>query len=145
MIEVRIPKEIREYKEKLFFGLNLRQTITTGLAIALCVPLYIFGQKYINVDVLSWIIIVIAAPLVLIGYFNFNQMPFEKFIMAWFRTNYNPQKRKFKYQPTFTAIRNEIIKEDKEILRLEFEVERKKRKDKPKRNKRNSVNENITA
>lgn len=145
MIEVRIPKEIREYKEKLFFGLNLRQTITTGLAIAVCVPLYIFGQKYMNVDVLSWIIIVIAAPLVLIGYFNFNQMPFEKFILAWFRMNYNPQKRKFKYQPSFTAIRNEIIKEDKEKLRLEYEAERKKQKEKPKRNKRTTENKNISA
>lgn len=126
MIEVRIPKEIREYKEKLFFGLNLRQTITTGLAIAICVPLYIFGQKYINVEVLSWIIIAIAAPLVLIGYFNFNQMPFEKFILAWFRMNYNPQKRKFIYQPPhFTNIRNDIIKEDKEKLKLEYEAERK--------------------
>ena len=145
MIEVRIPNEIREYKEKLFFGLNLRQTITTGLAIAVCVPLYIFGQKYINVDVLSWMIIVIAAPLVLIGYFNFNQMPFEKFIMAWFRMNWNPQKRKFKYQPAFTAIRNEIIKEDKEKLRLEYASDRKKEKEKPKRNKSNSDNKNISA
>jgi hypothetical protein len=90
-------------------------------------------------------IIVIAAPLVLIGYFNFNQMPFEKFIMAWFRMNWNPQKRKFKYQPAFTAIRNEIIKEDKEKLRLEYASDRKKEKEKPKRNKSNSDNKNISA
>ena len=68
------------------------------------------------------------APLVLIGYFNFNQMPFEKFILAWFRMNYNPQ-RKFIYQPPhFTNIRNDIIKEDKEKLKLEYEAERKKAK-----------------
>lgn len=129
MIEVRIPKEIREYKEKLFFGLNLRQTITTALAIAVCVPLYIYGQKYIHIELLSWLIIAIAAPLILIGYFNFNQMPFEKFLLVWFRMNWHPQKRKFQYvHPVFTSLRKEIVKEDKDRLKQEYEIEIKKKK-----------------
>lgn len=111
MIEVRIPKEIREYREKLFFGLNLRQTITTILAIAICVPVYLFGQKHISSDVLSWITIGIAVPLMLIGYFKFNQMPFEQFIWAWFKMQWNPQKRPFQYLPIFWTIKNEIVKE----------------------------------
>lgn len=132
MIEVRIPKEIREYKEKLFFGLNLRQTITTALAIAVCVPLYILGQKYISVDVLSWIIIGIAAPLILIGYFNFNQMPFEKFIVAWFKMQWLPQKRPFKYEPVFWVIKNEIIQEELDSQKAEILENKKKKKAKNK-------------
>jgi len=134
LIEVRIPKEIREYKEKLFFGLNIRQTVTTALALAICVPLYIMGQKYINKEILSWLVIAIAAPLILIGYFNFNQMPFEKFIVTWFNMNFNPQKRKFVYMPVFTVIRKEIINDDKQAMRLESEALKKQNKRKPGKN-----------
>lgn len=44
MIEIRIPKEIRTYKEKLFFGLTLRQLICTLIAVVVNVPLYWFGR-----------------------------------------------------------------------------------------------------
>lgn len=41
MIAVRIPEEIRKYKEKILFGLTARQLITTIIAFAICVPLYL--------------------------------------------------------------------------------------------------------
>lgn len=47
MIEIRIPKEIKNYREKLFFGLTLRQCICAGVALLICVPLYIFGNKFL--------------------------------------------------------------------------------------------------
>ena len=36
-MEININKDIREYTEGVFFGLNLRQLICSGLAVALCV------------------------------------------------------------------------------------------------------------
>ena len=48
MIAVRIPKEIKEYKEKLVFGLNVRQLISVVIALTICIPLYIFGRKIIG-------------------------------------------------------------------------------------------------
>ena len=45
MIEIKVPKEIKDYKSKLFFGLSVRQFICTAAALGICVPLYIFGNE----------------------------------------------------------------------------------------------------
>ena len=102
MIEVKIPKEIRTYKEKLFFGLNLRQTICAALAIAINAPLYIYVRPYIGDDLASWLIILTAAPLFLIGFFKYNGMPFEQFILCILKFQLlTPQKRKYKTENLF--------------------------------------------
>lgn len=41
-MEVRINKEIRDYTEAVFFGLNIRQLIFSGLACGVAVGIY-FG------------------------------------------------------------------------------------------------------
>lgn len=96
MIEIRIPKEIRTYKEKLFFGLNLRQLVCTLIAIIINVPLYWFGRNMVGSDTASWIVIFIAMPLFLVGYFNYNGMTFEQFIKSVIQQELiYPQKRKY--------------------------------------------------
>lgn len=96
MIEIRIPKEIRTYKEKLFFGLTLRQLICTAIAVIVNVPLYWFGKDIIGADAASWVVIFIAMPLFLIGYFNFNGMTFEQFVKSVIQQEFiYPQKRKY--------------------------------------------------
>lgn len=97
MVEIRIPKEIRQFKEKLFFGLNLRQLICSIIAIAINVPLYWFGKDYIGADTASWIVILIAIPIFMIGFFSYNGMTFEQFVKAMLQTELiYPQKRKYK-------------------------------------------------
>lgn len=96
MIEIRIPKEIRTYKEKLFFGLTLRQLICTLIAVVVNVPLYWFGRDIIGSDAASWVVIFVAMPLFLIGYFNYNGMTFEQFIKSVIQQEFvYPQKRKY--------------------------------------------------
>ena len=96
MIEIRIPKEIRTYKEKLFFGLNLRQLVSTFIAIIINVPLYWFGRNIVGSDTASWVVIFIAMPLFLVGYFNYNGMSFEQFIKSVIQQEFiYPQKRKY--------------------------------------------------
>ena len=43
-MEVKINREIRDYQESIFFGLNLRQLIFSILAIAVAVGVY-FGIR----------------------------------------------------------------------------------------------------
>ncbi len=57
MIEIRIPKEIKNYREKFFFGLTVRQCICAAIALLLCVPLYIFGGKILPQEVVSWLVL----------------------------------------------------------------------------------------
>ncbi len=82
MISVDVPKEIREYKEKLVFGLTIRQLIAVIIALGICVPLYLYGRLYLNDELLSWLIIFVAIPCVAVGFFKKNGMPFEKYIYA---------------------------------------------------------------
>ena len=44
MIEIKIPKEITDYKEKFLFGLTVRQLVSVVVALAICIPLFIFGK-----------------------------------------------------------------------------------------------------
>lgn len=112
MIEIRIPKEIKNYREKLFFGLTLRQCLCAGAALLICVPLYIFGNKILPQEALSWIVILIAAPLMLAGFFRYNDMVFEQFAIEFFFHNFTPQKRIYSYEPPFMEFRNIYIAEE---------------------------------
>lgn len=112
MIEIRIPKEIKNYREKLFFGLTLRQCICAAAALIICVPLYIFGSRYLSQEVISWLVVIIAAPLMLAGFFRYNDMTFEKFAVEWFYQMFSPQKRVYSYEPVFMDLRREYLAEE---------------------------------
>ncbi|WP_068612497.1 PrgI family protein [Paenibacillus tuaregi] len=125
MIEIRIPKEIRTYKEKLFFGLNLRQLVCTLIAIVVNVPLYWFGRDIVGPDTASWIVIFIAMPLFMIGYFSYNGMTFEQFIKSVIQQEIiYPQKRKYVTVNLFEVLSNTKEKEKGESGRA---VQKKKR------------------
>lgn len=114
MIEVKIPKEITEYKEKLFFNLNLRQTICSALVISINVPLYIFGQDYISSDVLSWIVILVAVPIFFAGFFKYNSLNFESFLMALIKYNFiYPQLRVYKTKNMYEILFKKYNKKTK--------------------------------
>jgi hypothetical protein len=112
MIEIRIPKEIKNYREKLFFGLTLRQCICAGIALLICVPLYIFGNRFLPQEMVSWLVILIAAPLMMAGFFRYNDMMFEQFAVEFFYQNFTPQKRVYSYEPIYMELRNEYLAEE---------------------------------
>ena len=85
MIEIKIPKEITEYKEKILFGLTIRQCVCAVAALAVCVPLYIFGKDFLGDDVVGWLVIMIAVPIFAFGFFRYDGMPFEKFLTLLYR------------------------------------------------------------
>ena len=96
MIEIKIPKEITDYKEKFLFGLTVRQLVSAVVALAICVPLFIFGKDYLGEDMVGWIIILVAIPVFAFGFFKYDGMPFEKFLAILYRQKWvEPQKRKY--------------------------------------------------
>ena len=123
MIEIRIPKEIKNYREKLFFGLTLRQCICAGIALLICVPLYIFGKDIMPQEIVSWLVILIAAPLMLAGFFRYNDMFFEQFAVEFFNHYFYPQKRIYSYEPIFMELRDKYISDE-----LNAEIEEKENK-----------------
>ena len=113
MIAVRIPKDIREYKEKLVFGLNIRQIISIILALSICVPLYIFGKDMYGEETVSWLVIIVAVPITMFGFFKSHGMTFEQYIYALILQEIvNPHKRKFVTKNFFNEMENEADKEN---------------------------------
>lgn len=123
MIEIRIPKEIKNYREKLFFGLTLRQCLCAGAALLICVPLYIFGNKILPQEAVSWIVILVAVPLMLAGFFRYNDMMFEQFAVEFMFHNFTPQKRIYSFEPPFMEFRNLYLADE-----LAAEIEAKENK-----------------
>lgn len=131
MIEIKIPKEITDYKEKFLFGLTVRQLVSAVVALAVCVPLFIFGKDYLGEDLVGWIIILVAIPVFAFGFFRYDGMPFEKFLALIYRQKWvEPQKRKYEELPVFWNCREEII--DDEIAHQLAAIKSNNRKSKRK-------------
>ena len=62
-MEVKIPKEIRDYQESIFFGLSIRQFICSLLAVSVTIGLYFGLHPLISSEEVGWMCILGAAPL----------------------------------------------------------------------------------
>lgn len=85
-MEVKINREIRNYTESIFFGLSLRQSIFSLLAIITAVILGFTFRGKVNTEVLSWICVFGAVPFGLLGFVTYHGMPAEQFAWAWLRS-----------------------------------------------------------
>ena len=90
-MEVRINKEVRDYQESLFFGLSLRQFLFALLAVLVAVGLYFGLRNVVGSGEIGWICVLAAFPFALCGFFTYNGMTFEKFLLAVIRSE--PGKR----------------------------------------------------
>lgn len=132
LIEIKMPKEITEYKEKFLFGLTVRQCVSAAAALAICVPLFIFGKDYLGEDMVGWLVILIAVPIFAFGFFKYEGMPFEQFLLLLYRQKWaEPQKRKYEELPVFWDCRNEIIEDE-----LAHQIAELKHKERKERNKK---------
>ena len=81
-MEVKMNKEIRDYQESMFMGLNLRQCIFSLLAIAVAVGIYFGLGKYVGQEMTGWLCILGAAPFAACGFFQYHGMTAEQFLWA---------------------------------------------------------------
>jgi len=96
MIEVKVPKEIRKYKEKILGGFSLRQICALVATTAIVSPIYIYIKKYIGDDATGYLIMIISLPILLTGFYERDGLPFEKYIIYFLKFNFlEDQKRKY--------------------------------------------------
>lgn len=115
-MEVKINKEIRNYTESMFFGLNARQFIFSVFAIGIAVGIYFGLQAYLGTETVSWLCILGAAPFAVLGFIRYNGMPAEKFIAAFVRSEFLMPKR-LTFYPTnlyYEILQPAIRKHEKE-------------------------------
>ena len=92
-MEININKDIREYTEGVFFGLNLRQLICSGLAVASAVAVYLSTRETFSKDVITYFCIAAAIPFAAIGFIKYNGMPMEQIIVAFMKDNFIVPRR----------------------------------------------------
>lgn len=117
-IEVRINKEVRDYQESLFFGLSLRQLIFALLAAAVAVGVYFGLRNIVGSGEIGWMCVLAAFPFALGGFFTYNGMTFEQFLVAFIRSELlYPKRLVFRPENLYAkALENSSIKE---VLRLD--------------------------
>ena len=101
-MEVKINREIRNYTEAMFFGLSMRQFIFSACACVVAVGLYFLLQPYVGTETVSWMCILGAAPFAALGFIKYNGMTAEKFVWAWFKSEFlMPKKLTFRSTNTY--------------------------------------------
>jgi hypothetical protein len=82
-LEIRINKEIKDYHESLFMGLSTRQFICSLGALGAAVGIYFGLSNVLDKETVSWLCILCAAPLAAAGFFKYNGLNFEQFLIAY--------------------------------------------------------------
>ena len=92
-MEVKIPREVRRYKESIIFGLSMRQFICSAIAVGIAVIAYFGLREYLGNEGVSWVCILVALPVALIGFVTYHEMTLEHFIWTWIRSELIMPKR----------------------------------------------------
>lgn len=115
---MRINKEVRDYQESLFFGLSLRQFLFALLAVIVAVGVYFGLRNVVGSGEIGWICVLAAFPFALGGFFSYNGMTLERFILAFIRSELlYPKRLVFKSDNLYAKIMDSTSL--KEALRLD--------------------------
>lgn len=96
-MEVYIPKDIKKFKDKAYFNMTLRQLISLVVAVIIAVPLFILlVKKKVDQSVVSWIVVFSVVPVLAFGFFEYNDMTFERYLLQILKEIIYPPKRKYK-------------------------------------------------
>lgn len=118
-LDIQINKEFRDYSEKIYFGLNMRQLIFSALAVGAAVGSYFLLKPYLSLETLSWLCIILAAPFAALGFVTYNGMTAEQFVWAFIKSEFlTPKRLVFKAESDFCKKSKELIKQkEKEIYK----------------------------
>ena len=83
-----MPKEIRSFHESVFFGLSMRQFICSLIGVAAAVAIYFGLADALGRETVSWLCVLAAAPFAVAGFFSYNGLTLEKFVVAWARSEF---------------------------------------------------------
>lgn len=97
MIAVRIPKEIRDYKEKILAGLTARQVVALIVMIPLGIAIYRYSLPAFGKNMAENLVCIVLTPIGLLGFFPYKhgmkpEVWFKLLIRFYFIV---PKKRKF--------------------------------------------------
>lgn len=97
MAFVPVPKDLSKVKTKVILNLTKRQLIFFSIGALVSVPLYLVARKAIGNDFALMVMIVVAMPFFLLGIFEKDGIPLEKYARYIIRQKFtNPKIRVYK-------------------------------------------------
>ena len=115
-MQLKINKEIRDFKESIFFGLSMRQFIFSAFACGIAIFLYFTFIDKLGMELTSWVCMIGALPFAAIGFITIQGMTFERFLIELFRSillYFNPLEYvPYNYFYELTKKRMEIIRKE---------------------------------
>lgn len=146
-LDITIFTEITDYHSKIY-GLTVRQLIFSALTGAIVIPLYYYGRQEIPENIVEWLVIIVAIPLMTMGFIPIQQMNAEK-IVPYLKRHYidfgqpleykndkdvarekNEKSSKYMYFEDGTS--RKLTKEEKKIRKQELKVINKRKKEEKK-------------
>jgi len=114
-MEVKVNREIRDYTEGVFFGLNLRQFVCSVLACGVAVLLFFLLRPHFGIETLSWICILGAVPFAVFGFIKYNGMTAEQFVFVWIKSEVlMPKKLLFHAENFYYEMLNQSERKEEE-------------------------------
>ncbi len=144
-MEIKMNKEIRDYQESMFFGLNFRQFFCSLLAVFAAAGIYFGLKDFAGDEVTGWLCMAGAAPFAVCGFFKYHGMTAEQFLWAFIKSELLYPKRLL-YQPEdlyYSCMEETILSGEKTgkdgsaaRKRQEAKAEKKQRRTADRKNKR---------
>lgn len=125
-MEIKINREVKNYKESIFFGLSMRQFFCVLISCGLAVLVYFLFREKLGLEITSWICIAVSLPFILIGFVKYNGMNFEEVIISFIYSKFLiPKKLSFKSDNIYLKLTEEYknnkireeLKSDKNIFK----------------------------
>ena len=85
-MECPVNKEIRNYREGVFMGLSMRQTIWGFVALVVAGAANFGLRPFIGKETASVLCILLAALPAAVGFMSYHGLNFEQIARAWLRT-----------------------------------------------------------
>lgn len=139
-LEVKVPTELTEYKEKIIFGLSLRQLIFTVIAVVMGGLSFWALYKPLGFDNASNVLVIIAAPAFAFGFINIKGYSLEKYLLIVYKHRYSPQKRIYKNSISAEITHNYKEKKDESAVpKNEINITRIVTNETDKRNRQRAI------
>ena len=87
-MEIKIPKEVHQHRETIFFGQSTRQFLCSVLAVGVAVGVYFSLKGLMGQETASWLCILSASPVAAAGFFRYNGLTFERFAWAFLKSQF---------------------------------------------------------
>lgn len=97
-IDIKVPMEIDDYQEKLWFGLSKRQLLWSFLAVAevVCTFSILYWPCHLTLMCALLPALVLTIPLWAVGWMRPMGLPMEGFALRWARWAFGAQRLPYK-------------------------------------------------